>query len=184
MTLRAFNDMPGREARRLLLGCCAAPRWAAEVTAGRPYRTAAALHAAAAAALTHDDVADGLAGHPRIGERTGDPRARREQAGVAGAAPEVLAALAAGNRAYEERFGRVYLVCAAGRGAEELLAVLRQRLRNDPAVERDVTRGELVAINRLRLDALLREAADESERASPSTDTAPGSSPTSAARRS
>jgi 2-oxo-4-hydroxy-4-carboxy-5-ureidoimidazoline decarboxylase len=159
MTVTAFDALPAAEAQRLLLSCCAAPRWAAEVAAGRPYRSAEALHAAAAAALTHDDVAEGLAGHPRIGERTGDARSRREQAGVAGAAPEVLAALAAGNRAYEERFGRVYLVCAAGRGAEELLAVLRERLGNDPAVERDVTRAELVKINRLRLDALLREVA-------------------------
>jgi 2-oxo-4-hydroxy-4-carboxy-5-ureidoimidazoline decarboxylase len=76
---------------------------------------------------------------------------------VAGADPTVLAALADGNRAYEERFGHVYLVCATGRSAEELLDVLRTRLGNDPATERAVALGELAAINRLRIARLFGE---------------------------
>ena len=70
---------------------------------------------------------------------------------------DVRAALAEGNRAYEERFGHVYLVCATGRSGPELLAVLRSRLRNDPAYERTVVRDELGKINRLRLQRLLEE---------------------------
>jgi 2-oxo-4-hydroxy-4-carboxy-5-ureidoimidazoline decarboxylase len=155
----SFNALPEDDARRALLACCAAPRWAEEVTAGRPYRSIEALHAAAEAALTDADVADGLAGHPRIGERTADRGSQREQRGVSGASTEVLAALAEGNREYERRFGHVYLVCATGRGAEELLGVLRERLGNDPDTERAVMRGELVAINRLRLDRMLGELA-------------------------
>jgi 2-oxo-4-hydroxy-4-carboxy-5-ureidoimidazoline decarboxylase len=159
VSVDSFNALPEDDARRALLACCAAPRWAEEVTAGRPYRSIEALHAAAGAALTDADVADGLAGHPRIGERTADRSSQREQRGVSGASTEVLAALAEGNREYERRFGHVYLVCATGRGAEELLGVLRERLGNDPDTERAVMRGELVAINRLRLDRMLGELA-------------------------
>jgi 2-oxo-4-hydroxy-4-carboxy-5-ureidoimidazoline decarboxylase len=158
MNLATFNALPAGEAERMLLECCSAPRWARAVAAARPYADLDAVHAAAAAALSDADVADGLAGHPRIGERAGK-RSAREQAGTAGASAEVLAALAAGNRAYEERFGHVYLVCATGRGAAELLAVLQERLGHDPVTERAVVRRELVAINRIRLDALLARAA-------------------------
>jgi 2-oxo-4-hydroxy-4-carboxy-5-ureidoimidazoline decarboxylase len=155
----SLNSLSEDDARRALLACCAAPRWVEEVAAGRPYRSIEALHAAAEAALTDADVADGLAGHPRIGERTADQRSRREQRGVAGASTEVLAALAEGNREYERRFGHVYLVCATGRDADQLLGLLRDRLGNDPDTERAVVRGELVAINRIRLDRMLGELA-------------------------
>ncbi|WP_219416750.1 2-oxo-4-hydroxy-4-carboxy-5-ureidoimidazoline decarboxylase [Pseudonocardia nigra] len=159
MSITRFNALSAVEAERLLLECCRAPRWAREVAAGRPYASAAALHAAAEASLTDADVADGLTGHPRIGERSDSAQSRREQSGVGGASAEVLAALAEGNRAYEEKFGHVYLVCASGKGADELLAILRGRLGNDPATERRVMRAELAAINRIRLDRLVLEAA-------------------------
>jgi 2-oxo-4-hydroxy-4-carboxy-5-ureidoimidazoline decarboxylase len=157
VSLDSFNALPEAAARQRLLECCAAPRWAGQVAAGRPYPSAQALHAAARDALTDADVAAALAGHPRIGDRTGDAQSRREQGGVAGADADLLAALADGNRAYEQRFGYVYLVCASGRGAGELLDTLRGRLGNDPATERGVVRTELAAINRLRLDRLLGE---------------------------
>lgn len=80
---------------------------------------------------------------------------------MAGASPEVLAALAEGNRAYEERFGHVYLVCASGRSAEDLLSTLRSRLGNDPGEERAVALAELAAINRLRLGRLLDRLSEE-----------------------
>ena len=119
------------------------------------------LYVAADAALDSlgdDELAAALAGHPRIGERSGGAHAAisgREQAGVATSSSGTLEALAAGNRAYEARFGHVYLVCADGRSGEELLAVLHQRLANDPAAERATTRAELGKINRLRLHRLL-----------------------------
>jgi 2-oxo-4-hydroxy-4-carboxy-5-ureidoimidazoline decarboxylase len=149
-----FDLLPVVAARDLLLGVCAAPRWAEEVVAARPYGSPAALQAAAAAALTDADLDPALAGHPRIGERAGGASAR-EQAGVASAGDAVRAALAAGNTAYEVRFGWVYLVCASGRAAEDLLATLHARLGNDPATERRVALGELAAINRLRVAALV-----------------------------
>ena len=136
---------------------CASTRWADRVAGAAPYGSAEVLLAAAdraLAALDERDVDDALAGHPRIGERSTHAASQREQAGVGDA---VRDALAEGNREYEARFGHVYLVCASGRSGEELLAVLRSRLGNDPAYERTVVRAELGSINRLRLQRLLDE---------------------------
>jgi 2-oxo-4-hydroxy-4-carboxy-5-ureidoimidazoline decarboxylase len=156
--LQTFNALPPPEAERTLLTCCSAPRWAHAVAAGRPYPSIPALHTAAAAALDDADLDAALAGHPRIGDRQAGGQSRREQSGVGAAAADVLDALAEGNRAYEDRFGHVYLVCATGRSAEDLLATLRARLANDPATERAVALTELAAINRIRLDRLLAPA--------------------------
>lgn len=169
-----FNGLPAAAAQRELLACCAAPAWAEQVAAGRPYESVAELERwsdAAVAAMTQADLAAALAGHPRIGDRRvvaggGHPGAgggtaawsRQEQAGVAGAAEEITRALADGNAAYERRFGHIYLVCASGRGAAELLAVLRARLGNDPEAEWQVVRAELGKINQLRLRKLLAPA--------------------------
>jgi 2-oxo-4-hydroxy-4-carboxy-5-ureidoimidazoline decarboxylase len=152
-----FDGLPVAEAERELLAVCHAARWARAVAAGRPYGSAGALQAAAAGALTDADLDEAMAGHPRIGDRSAGGRSRREQSAVATAEADVLTALAEGNREYEERFGHVYLVCAAGRSAEDLLATLRARLGNDPATERAVALRELAAINRLRIDRLVEE---------------------------
>jgi 2-oxo-4-hydroxy-4-carboxy-5-ureidoimidazoline decarboxylase len=149
--LAGFNGLPDGEARAALAAICAAPRWAAAVAAGRPYPDAESLHAAAATALLPADLDDGLAGHPRIGERASG-RSASEQSGVG---DDVRAALVAGNRAYEERFGHVYLVCASGRTGADLLATLHARLGNDPEAERAVALKELRKINALRLEGLL-----------------------------
>ncbi|QJY48165.1 2-oxo-4-hydroxy-4-carboxy-5-ureidoimidazoline decarboxylase [Pseudonocardia broussonetiae] len=156
-TTASFDTSPTAE--RDLLALCAAPRWAREVAAGRPYGTLDALLDAADRALTDADLDAAMAGHPRIGDRTAGGRSRREQGAVTAAGTDVLDALAAGNRAYEERFGHVYLVCATGRSAEDLLATLHARLRHDPATERAVALAELAAINRIRLRQLLSEEA-------------------------
>ncbi|WP_338073873.1 2-oxo-4-hydroxy-4-carboxy-5-ureidoimidazoline decarboxylase [Kineococcus siccus] len=147
--------------RALLLSCCDAPAWAGRVLARRPFDGPDALLAVAAeelAATSEDDVDTALAAHPRIGERPTGAASRREQSAALAADAGVLAELAAGNAAYEARFGHVYLVCASGRSAEELLAVLRSRLGNDPATERRVLRAELAAITRLRLRRALEGA--------------------------
>jgi 2-oxo-4-hydroxy-4-carboxy-5-ureidoimidazoline decarboxylase len=160
--LTAFNTWPAGQARTALRACCQAGRWAAQVTQGRPYPSLAGLQSQAAAALTREDVAEALAGHPRIGQAPAAGHSawsRTEQSGVAGAADQVRAELAAGNRAYEDRFGHIYLVCAAGRSAAELLSILRGRLDNDPGTAREVVRGELIKINNLRLAKLIGEDA-------------------------
>ena len=100
----------------------------------------------------------GPAGHEgdtRAGESRDGEWSRQEQAGVAGASADTLAALAAGNRAYEERFGQVFLICATGLSAAEMLAALRTRLGNDPDTEAKIVREELGKITGLRLQKLL-----------------------------
>jgi 2-oxo-4-hydroxy-4-carboxy-5-ureidoimidazoline decarboxylase len=149
--LATFNGLPEGEARAALEAICSVPRWAAAVADARPYPDLPALFAAAAAALRPADLDEGLAGHPRIGERASG-RSAGEQSGVG---DDVRAALAAGNRAYEERFGHVYLVCASGRTGADLLATLHARLGNDPETERAVALDELRKINALRLAGLV-----------------------------
>jgi len=160
-----FDVAPDRELRGRLCSCCAAEAWVEEMVAGRPYRSEAALYAAsdhATAELDARGLEQALAGHPRIGDAApahGDGRSaawsKGEQAGVATAGADLLGELAAANAAYEQRFGHVYLVCASGRSAAELLAVCQARLGNGPETERGVVLGELAKINRLRLGKLL-----------------------------
>jgi 2-oxo-4-hydroxy-4-carboxy-5-ureidoimidazoline decarboxylase len=161
MLLSEFDALPDDRAAAVLAEVCSAPEWTRRLVAGRPYGSRDALAARADRALAELDEAEvdrALAGHPRIGERCAHASSRREQSAVAVAGAQVLDALAEGNRAYEERFGHIYLVCANGRPAGELLAVLRKRLGNDPATERRVLRDELREINRLRLERLLEDA--------------------------
>ena len=158
--LAEFNGLPADAARRALLACCSSQRWAGVVAAGRPFPSAPALlrcSDAAVAGLAPADLREALAGHPRIGERAGAGGgwSQQEQAGVAGADTATLRALAAGNEVYQRRFGHIYLVCATGRTAAELLALLRARLGNEPGAEWDVVRSELRKINRTRLGKLL-----------------------------
>ncbi len=167
LTLAELNAAPDDELTPPLLACCDVPRWAREVLAGRPYADLAALLGVAdraARGFGPDDVERALAAHPRIGERAqGDgveaSWSRSEQSGVDRDEP-TTAALAEGNRAYEERFGRVFLICASGRSAEQILASLRSRLDNDPETEARVTADELRKIALLRLQGLVAQGAD------------------------
>ena len=141
--------------RDVLLGCLSVPRWADDVLAGQPYDDRDALIAAADAAareLTDEELDQALSGHPRIGER-GGAQSRREQSGVDPTAGDTAARLKAGNAAYEQRFGRVFLIRAAGRDAEEILSQLERRLQNDDATERAETVDNLRQIALLRLQA-------------------------------
>ncbi len=157
--LDGFNEADTDTLRPRLLALTAAPGWADPLLAGRPFGNTAQLLATSDAlvlGLDESQVDAALSGHPRIGER-GSAQSTREQAGMSAADESIRSAMAEGNAAYEERFGRIYLVAAAGRSAGELLGLLRQRLDNDPVTELGVVRGELARITRLRLTALLEE---------------------------
>lgn len=161
MRLETFNALPERDAETLLHDCCSSYDWSEPVTAGRPYPSVDALIAQGDvefAMLTDDQVTDALHGHPRIGERLTDhvspAWSQQEQAGVVTADAEIREAFKKGNFEYEVRFGHAFLVCADGRSAEELLEVLRERMRNDPATESRVLRAELSRITALRLRRL------------------------------
>lgn len=142
-----------------LRACCAADAWLSRMSQARPFPSAkAALDLSDEIVLGLDDAAldQALAAHARIGERrlgstTEDRWSRSEQAGALAVATDVQQRLAEGNRRYEERFGHVFLIRAAGRSAEEMLAALEQRLGHDDDTERDVVRRELAEIVRLRL---------------------------------
>ncbi|GAB2731111.1 2-oxo-4-hydroxy-4-carboxy-5-ureidoimidazoline decarboxylase [Nocardia thraciensis] len=160
-----LDTLPESEVVQLLLTCCASPEWARAVAAGRPFGTVSALLSAAddaLAGLSEEELDRALSGHPRIGDRPDGPDSAREQVAVVTAGDAIRAELAERNREYEARFGHVYLVCATGRSAAELLDILVSRLDNDPRTERDIVREELGKINRIRLRRLVREIGERS----------------------
>ncbi|MBA2558973.1 MAG: 2-oxo-4-hydroxy-4-carboxy-5-ureidoimidazoline decarboxylase [Propionibacteriales bacterium] len=174
--LDEFNKAPADRLRVELLALTAAPAWADALLAGRPYADREALLASSDELVQDLDVAQidaALAGHPRIGERAAGrdeeaagrdeeaaARSAKEQAAMSSADACLQAAMARGNADYERRFGRIYLVAAAGRSAEELLDLLHARLDNDADIELEVVRGELARITRLRLADLLTSEED------------------------
>ncbi len=160
--LDSFHALPTEEAVAALMSCCAVGRWAETLVAGRPYVDREALVQAAdagAADLSAIEVGAALASHPRIGERADgeDNESQWSQAEQSGVQPDSDPAgrLAEGNRAYEERFGHLYLVCATGRSGEDLAADLEQRLTNDPDTEVRVVTEEMRKIAVLRVRKLL-----------------------------
>ena len=160
--LDTFNDQPPERAAEALRACNAAPRFAAELVAGRPYPDVDALVARAeqvARELPWGEVTLALAAHPRIGDRVEGSSSeaeasRREQSSMTGADDATRAALLDGNRTYEERVDHVFLIRAAGRSPEEMLAELRRRLGNDDDAERRETTEQLAQITALRVRGL------------------------------
>ncbi len=172
-SLDDFNDGPADQAVQALRACNAAPRFAAEVVAGRPYRDVETLVSRAeevARSLPWDDVAIALAAHPRIGDRVDGSSAeaessRTEQRSMDGADAVTREAIVDGNRRYEERFDHVFLIRASGRSPEEMLAELERRLANDADAERAEVTEQLAQITALRVKALVSATAT-GERAS------------------
>lgn len=158
---RALDALPGAEARAALARCCGSSAWVEAMVRARPYLDATTLRRAvdrAFDALSEADWLEAFAAHPRIGEQPDRLRtfthaddSAREQAGVDGANAATMAALADGNRRYEATFGHVFLVCATGKRAGEMLVILRSRLANPPDVERAVAASEQRKITLLRL---------------------------------
>jgi 2-oxo-4-hydroxy-4-carboxy-5-ureidoimidazoline decarboxylase len=159
-------DLASRaEARALLFRCCGSTRWVDLMLERRPFATMDALLDGARLiwqSLGPDDWKEAFRHHPRIGDRRAtDERfasirtlSQHEQAGLADATTDEVEALVEGNRAYESRFGFVFLVCATGKPAAELLARLRERLANDPATELRIAAGEQAKITAIRLEGL------------------------------
>ncbi|NRQ48263.1 2-oxo-4-hydroxy-4-carboxy-5-ureidoimidazoline decarboxylase [Aeromicrobium stalagmiti] len=159
MDLATFNSMAPDEAAELLRPCADVQTWIDDLVGGRPYDDRDSLLTfAEAAAATWDDaeIDAALAHHPRIGERAAGEGAEAamssaEQSGISGDEQ----AIADGNRVYEETFGRIFLIRAAGRTAGEVLEQLTARLDNDPAAESAVVAGQLREIALLRLEGIL-----------------------------
>jgi 2-oxo-4-hydroxy-4-carboxy-5-ureidoimidazoline decarboxylase len=156
---------PPGEARRLLATCCGSSAWVERMVRRRPFTSVDRLLANAREAwvdLTWTDWLEAFAHHPQIGDRAELARrfaqtahlSEQEQRGVDGAPGEILDRLAAANRAYHDRFGYIFIVCATGRSAAEMLALLRERLPNDASTEIKIAAAEQAKITELRLKAL------------------------------
>jgi 2-oxo-4-hydroxy-4-carboxy-5-ureidoimidazoline decarboxylase len=163
MNLERINNWTDHEARTSFERCCASVRWALAMVRCRPFTSEPALFDTAETIwwrLSQADWLEAFAAHPRIGDldalRTRfaatSAWASREQASVAEASEDVLRQLADGNSLYEARFGYIFIVCATGKTAEEMLESLNRRLDNDPETEIKLAAGEQMKIIRIRLE--------------------------------
>lgn len=161
-----LNAKPEAEARALLERCCGAQRWVEALLGERPFASARALYQLAErhfSQLAEQDYLEAFSHHPRIGEDPAALRARfastaqlasEEQAGARAASEATLLSLREANRAYFERFGFIFIICATDKSAEQLLEALQQRLANTRAHELVSAIGEQAKITRLRLEKL------------------------------
>jgi 2-oxo-4-hydroxy-4-carboxy-5-ureidoimidazoline decarboxylase len=164
-TVDEFNRAPASVFAERLHACNASQAWVDAMLAARPYRDVDSLLSMAektARSLDWADVQEALNTHPRIGENASGNSvesawSREEQGAVSDSDAATHDALRAGNIAYEQRFGHVFLIRAAGRSAEEMLAELRRRLESDETTERAEVTEQLAQITRLRLERLLAE---------------------------
>lgn len=161
----AFDTLPERDAAMFLETCCGSSAWVRGMVERRPFGTLGALLRTADDvwwSLGPKDWREAFDHHPRIGEQQSavgqSPQAQgwssEEQRGVSTASRDARDALAEGNREYERRFGYIYLVCATGKSAEEMLSILWSRLTNDPDTELRVAAGEQAKITKLRLEKM------------------------------
>ncbi len=166
VSVSELDAMPAAEAEALLASCCGAREWVAGMLDRRPFADESTLLRAADDvwwSLGPEDWREAFAHHPRIGERDAAvPQEARaagwslgEQADVRAAASSVRTLLRRNSALYEERFGHIYIVCASGRTADELLAILQARLKNDADTELRVAADEQAKITRLRLRKLV-----------------------------
>jgi OHCU decarboxylase len=163
-----LNSLSPAQAEAELLKCCGSRNWARLMTEARPFSGLDELLAKADTlwwSLGEGDWLEAFRVHPKIGEQKAaaaqSEQARswsaQEQSGTVNAGAETKAALAAGNQAYEKRFGFIFIVCATGRTSEEMLAILNRRLQNEPGPELPVAAEEQRKITRLRLEKLLTQ---------------------------
>ena len=161
-----LNGLDESTAYGLLEQCCGARRWVQQMVAQRPYQNLDSLRETAQRVwetMERDDILEAFDHHPRIGA---DIQALREkftrtaslseseQASVAEASESTLLALRDGNRQYEERYGHIFIVCASGKSAEEMLALLQSRMNNEPEDELRIAATEQAKITLLRLEKI------------------------------
>lgn len=166
LSIAQLNALPADEAVEAFRACCGTDWWCDQMAACRPFQGVAQVHDTADAIF--DQMGEGhwmqaFAAHPKIGDMdslrmkfAGNKQwSAGEQAGVNEADEAVLSDLARGNDAYEKRFGYIFIVCASGLSAAQMLSMLQTRLRNDPQTEAAIASGEQRKITHLRLDKML-----------------------------
>ena len=163
--LQWLNSLPNDQALNELKSCCGSNRWAAGVASSRPFATFAQLLDTALQVWWQLEPADWLEAfrsHPKIGQKKAETSAsaqsqqwsRNEQSGMQEAPGETAAALELLNEAYETRFGYIFIVCATGKSSEEMLAILRERIENEPDDELKIAAAEQAKITEIRLKKL------------------------------
>src|SRR6266446_6813119 len=167
-SVNRLNESSANDAGAEYLKCCGSRRFASAMTAARPFANVDELLRKADSiwwSLSSEDWLEAFRAHPKIGEKKAAAAqseealqwSAQEQSGVNDAAATTMAALAAGNRDYEQRFGFIFIVCATGKSSEEMLAILQARLQNDAETEIAVAAEEQRKIMRLRLEKLLQQ---------------------------
>ena len=166
MRIEVIDNATREQARQLFLQCCTSRRWIEQMVQNRPYDSVRALRQAADNhwhQLEEADYLQAFAGHPKIGDLGSlqdkyahtKELAAGEQSFVRGAPGEMIRALADGNSAYEAKFGFIFIVCATGKSAAEMLALLSARLPNDRETELKNAVEEQRKIFHIRLEKLL-----------------------------
>lgn len=169
MTLDRLNILTERDAMTLFRQCCNSVQWARGMQAKRPFKNIDELQNTASIvwnSLTHDDWREAFSHHPRIGDikelrrkfPTTAHLAEGEQSRVASTTERVLKALADGNKLYEAKFGYIFIVCATGKSAEEMLEMLTARLHHYPADEIAFAATEQATITKLRIEKIMSDA--------------------------
>lgn len=165
MTLQSFNELSDKEAFDSLFACCGSTNWASRMAGHRPFSTLEDLKTTADTAwgeTTETDWLEAFTHHPKIGDTESLKKkfaataawASNEQSAVQSAGMEVLEKLAQGNRDYEEKFGFIFIVCATGKTAPEMLALLEARLPNKKEEELRIAAVEQHKITHIRIDKL------------------------------
>jgi len=166
MQLTEFNVLEVSQAQAKLFECCACDAWVAQMLANRPFSTLNDLHDCAEKtwmSLSEQDWLQAFDGHPKIGDpdslkekyKATSQLATHEQSGVSGASSQVLEELVDYNQRYWEKFGFIFIVCATGKSAEEMLNLIKLRLPNSRKNELTIAAGEQAKISAIRLDKLL-----------------------------
>ena len=160
--LAHWNELPQDEAAREIVACCGSGTWSAKMASRRPIQDEATLLALSDEiwrTLSETGWQEAFRSHPRIGESSADKTvapqssawSEQEQQKVAAADEAVKMALKWGSREYEQKFGRIFIVCATGKSASEILEILRRRLHNDDAIELQLAAEEQRQIMHIRL---------------------------------
>lgn len=166
MTLEELNQLSPEELTIQLTNCCAAKNWVKGMVSVAPFKSEAILMSAASRiwqALGHLDFLAAFEGHPRIGDVTTLKKkfvetkkiASNEQSGMQTASDRVIHRMKALNDAYFEKFGFIFIVCATGKSASQMLNLLEQRIDNDYESEIEIAAAEQMKITEIRLKKLL-----------------------------
>lgn len=164
MTIKEFNQLSAQEAKNEIFKCCGCTSWATKLTDNRPFNTIDDLRITSDtiwSTVSETDLMEAFSHHPKIGDKSSLQKkfvtkewASNEQSGVNNASEKIIDELAKGNADYEKKFGYIFIVCATGKSATEMLEMLKNRLPNSPEVEIKIAAREQNKITHLRINKL------------------------------